>query len=179
VRALVTREYLEHPWMALAPKLPAGKRYHLSAIASHGALFYPFTFNRERVATSVSVLTSQPVLELALRLPTYTLLLGGVSRGLARRAFADLLPTQVKNRTIKGTSVTFLHHLMRQNMGLVRETLIDGVLVRDNFLDRAKTAAYLTEGQTFQTVDLMQVMAYLSAEVWLRQSASIQQRAAA
>jgi len=51
----------------------------------------------------------------------------------------------------------------------VRESLMDGQLVKQGMLDRNKAADYLTDNQRFLTVDPGQIMSYLSAEAWLRQ----------
>jgi hypothetical protein len=51
----------------------------------------------------------------------------------------------------------------------VRSNLIDGLLVREGLLDKNKLAGYLTEDQPFLTVQPFQIIAYLSAEGWLRQ----------
>src|SRR6266478_2231937 len=165
----IQREDFEHPWLKLAQQLPGGKYYHVCNVASPGFLFYPYVFHRGRFADAINPLTAQPVVELCLQIPTYILLAGGISRGLARRAFSDILPPQVRRRTVKGSAATFWHQVLRHNTRFVRESLMDGQLVKQGMLDRNKAADYLTDNQRFLTVDPGQIMSYLSAEAWLRQ----------
>ena len=112
-------------------------------------------------------LTSQPVVETCLRIPSYVLLADGVSRGLARRAFRDFLPAQVLRRTVKGVTRGFWHAVVRRNMGFIRAYLLDGVLVRQGLLDRRKLESYLVDDQPCLTVGADQLMDYLACEEWV------------
>lgn len=165
---------LLHPWLLNPLRLCPGKLNHVRAIASSGSvMFYPYVFHRERYATSINPLAEQPVVEASLRTPTYSLLAGGVSRGLARYAFSDLLPREVARRTVKGLPTTLFQQVLRRNMRFLREYLLDGLLVREGILDRGKLAAYLVEDQPFLTVQPAQIIYYLTCEAWLDQWRSI------
>jgi asparagine synthase (glutamine-hydrolysing) len=174
----VTGDDLSHPWLQNSGLESPGKRDHVKSLA-HSGLFYPHVFHSERYADAINPLTSQPIVELCLRIPSYVLLAGGISRGLARRAFSDLLPPEVTKRTVKGLPNTFWEKAIRTNMRFVREALVDGALVAEGFLDRDKTAAYLTANQVFLTVRPTRIMTYLSAEAWLRQWTRIRYSAVA
>jgi asparagine synthase (glutamine-hydrolysing) len=139
-------------------------------------MFYPYVFHRERYALSVNPLTAQPIVEACLRIPTYVLLCGGVSRGLARKAFADVLPEPVAKRTVKGLPSAFFQQILRRNMAFVRERLIDGLLVKERILDREKLEAYLVADQPFLTVQPAQILCYLACEAWLSQWQDIMAR---
>jgi asparagine synthase (glutamine-hydrolysing) len=163
-----TPDYYSHPWLDHADWLPPGKYNHVNGVVN-STLFYPFVFHSERCATSVNPLTSQPVVELSMRIPTYVLLSGGVTRGLARKAFADLLPAAIRKRTVKGYSFAFWQQLLRKRIEFLRESLMEGALAREGLLDRQKLDSYLVREQPFLTVIPVQVMGYLACEAWLRQ----------
>lgn len=158
--------YFHHPWLHTAPRLCPGKRNHVAGVASSMS-FYHYVQRRERIAPAVRPLASQPVVETCLRIPTYVLLAGGVSRGLARRAFREFLPAEVTRRTVKGMTVGFWQDAGRRNMRIIREYLLDGHLVKQGLLDRRKLEAYLVDDQPWLTVSVDQVMDYFGCEAWL------------
>lgn len=158
-------EYVLHPWSKLGGPLPPGKKNHVNGIS--GALFYHHAYLREREAPSIHPLISQPVVELCLRIPTYVLLDGGVSRGLAREAFKDILPKEVYGRVSKGTGSTAQQQFISHNMPLIRKRLLDGILVREGILDQRKLERFLVPEQKFLTVLPSQVSDYVVVEGWL------------
>lgn len=158
---------MEHPWVADCDQLAPGAREHIHGLAS--SCFYDIELHRQNYATAIHPLHSQPLWELSLRIPSYTHLVGGVSRGLARRAFADLLPREVRRRQAKGAGTPFFQKLVRSNMSFIRECLLDGSLVRERILDRRKLEDYLVDDQIFQTVTAVQILDYINAEVWWQQ----------
>lgn len=164
--AAVSPDYFSHPWEEIARALCPGKRNHVSGIAASG-LFSTFVRRRERQAPSVRPLASQPVVETCLRIPSYVLLADGISRGLARRAFRDILPPEVARRTVKGLSVGFWTTVVRRNIPFLRERLMDGILVRKGLLDRAKIDRFLVTDQPFLTIGVDQIIDYLQCEAWL------------
>jgi asparagine synthase (glutamine-hydrolysing) len=175
--AEVKLDYVRHPWEVGLEDLPPGKRAHISGLV--GALFYYHRYHRERVAESVSPLASQPVVELSLRIPSYVLLAGGVSRGLARRAFADTLPSDVARRIAKGSGGASLHRYVEGNMAFVRETLANGILARQGILDRRKLNEWLSKGQLYSSMEAMDVAICVAVEAWLQQWSSVSSARAA
>lgn len=163
--------------LAGASDLPPGKAYHVGAIG--GTTFHDCVFHAQRYAEHVDPLNSQPIWEVMLRTPIYTVQCGGVSRGLARRAFADVLPTEIRKREAKATGSLFYQQLIRRNRNFLREHLLDGRLVKEGYLDRSKLEAVLSAEDPFITVGAMEVMSYLSAEVWLQQWAALRRKSRA
>ena len=147
--------------------LPAGKQNHIAGVQR--AAYYDFVFFSGRHAEHVDPLNSQPVWELMLQIPTYTILADGVSRGLARRAFADVLPAEIRRRTAKGIGTPFYQQVVRNNRRRLQERLLDGLLVREGYLDRDRLEHYLAADEPFLTVSAAQILCYLSAEIWLQQ----------
>lgn len=158
-------------------RLPPGKRQHVASAT--GSAFSLYVFESGRHADHVDPLNSQPVWELMLRIPTYTLLANGISRGLARRAFADLLPDEIRRRRMKGTGTPYYQHIVRRNLGLLRERLLDGRLVRDGYLDRTRVLEYFSREDPFMSVSAAQILSYLAAEIWLQHLTERRRRIAA
>lgn len=163
----VSRSYFHHPWLDTTPRLCPGKHTHVTGIATSMG-FYHYAQHRDVLAPAVRPLASQPVIETCLRIPSYILLAGGISRGLARRAFRDFLPPEVTRRTVKGMTIGFWQEAGRRNMQTIREYLLDGYLVKQGLLDRPKLDAYLVKDQPWLTVSIDQIMDYLGCEAWLR-----------
>jgi hypothetical protein len=84
-------------------------------------------FRSKESADHIDPCNCQPDCEFALATPTYVLLHNGVSRGLARMAFRDQLPEEIRRRQTKGTGTPFYQHVMRQNLPLLREHLLAGL----------------------------------------------------
>jgi asparagine synthase (glutamine-hydrolysing) len=168
--AALTHDDFASPLAEAMAGLPAGKQNHIKGV--HWAAYYDFVFHSGRYADDVDPLNSQPVWELMLQLPTYTLLADGVSRGLARRAFADVLPAEVRRRMVKGVGAPFYQQVVRRNRRRLQEWLLDGSLVREGYLDRNKLDQYLAADEPFVTVGASQMLSYLAAEIWLQQRSS-------
>ncbi|MDY6947254.1 MAG: asparagine synthase-related protein [Pseudomonadota bacterium] len=165
----LTKKDFASPLAELAARagLPPGKQNHVRGVA--WSAYYDFVFHSGQYADHIDPLNSQPVWEYVLQLPVYTMLAGGVSRGLARQAFADLLPPQIRKRQVKGTGGPFYRHLVQRNRALLRESLLDGLLVQERYLDRRKLAECLSADDPSLTISASVLMCYLAAEIWLQQ----------
>jgi asparagine synthase (glutamine-hydrolysing) len=152
--------------LAAMSTLPPGKRDHVEGIASD---FSRFVFDAGERAEHIDPLNSQPLWELMLSIPTYTLLDGGISRGLARRAFADVLPAQIRKRQVKGTGGSFYQQVVRNNRNHLREQLADGLLVQQGYLDRVRLLDCLASEEPSLSVAPATLLSYLAAEIWLQQ----------
>lgn len=119
--------------------------------------------------TLVIPLISQPLLELALSIPTYTLVTGGRDRGLARRAFSNDLPQELLARRTKSSSSNLLFEAYCRNKSLAREILLNGLLVREGLLQRDKVEEFFNRACDCEApgfVDLFVV--HLELELWLQ-----------
>jgi asparagine synthase (glutamine-hydrolysing) len=161
----LSSEDFASPLAASITGLPVGKQNHVTGV--HWASYYDFVFHSGSHADDIDPLNSQPVWELMLQLPTYTILADGISRGLARRAFADLLPPEIRKRVVKGIGTPFYQQVFRRNRRLLQERLLDGLLVREGYLDRQKLERYLAADEPFVTVSASQLLGYLAAEAWM------------
>jgi asparagine synthase (glutamine-hydrolysing) len=156
-----------------ASALPPGKRRHVEGLS--GSSYLDFVFHSGTCAAHVNPLNSQPLWEQVLRIPTYALLAGGTSRGLARRAFADLLPPQIAKRQAKATGAPFYQAVVDRNRDFLRETLLDGVLVREGYLDRARLEASLEPRSPRLGTSASQLLSCLAAQAWVHRWRGLRQ----
>ena len=148
-------------------KLPPGKRDHVKGVT--WSAYYDFVFDSGKYADHIDPLNSQPVWELMLQIPTCTVLAGGISRGLVRRAFADLLPAEIRKRQVKGTGGPFYQHLVRRNKDFLRTRLLDGLLVQHGYIDRHRLEECLAAQDPSMAIPATSILSYLAAEAWLQQ----------
>ncbi|MFL6604477.1 MAG: asparagine synthase-related protein [Steroidobacteraceae bacterium] len=158
-------EYVWQPWSSDSSDIPVGKRLQIAIIAEllsrHRAI--PGQFAREH-----HPLMSQPLLELCIRIPTYTLLRGGRDRALARAAFHGCVPDEILRRRNKGTNAGSTMDKLRESSGFVRELLLDGILVREGILQRQALEPYLCAGRPVDAQSHWPLHSAIAAEVWAR-----------
>jgi asparagine synthase (glutamine-hydrolysing) len=173
LRAEILDDLTEHdfanPWRRAVSLLPPGKQDHVTGLVSSG--YHNFIFRGGTHADYVDPLDSQPVWETMLQIPTYTIQTGGISRGLARVAFADVLPTEIRRRQAKGAGSSFYKTVVRANREFLFDVLREGYLARDGYLDRRKLDAYFRTNDSPRVVSPSQMLNYVAAEVWLQQCA--------
>jgi asparagine synthase (glutamine-hydrolysing) len=166
LKQTVADSAFERIWTSLGTLLPPGKQDHASGMT--GAGFHQYIFHSGNYLEHVDPLNSQPVWETMLRIPTYIALVGGISRGLARRAFADLLPDEIRTRQMKGSGDVFYQRLVQRNKALLRETLLNGYLAKEGYLDLGKLERYFNAEKSDLIVAPGQILRYFSAELWIQ-----------
>jgi asparagine synthase (glutamine-hydrolysing) len=158
--------YVAHPWTSGVTDLPKGKQGQIWFLAE--------VTNRHRPAAMPELapehhpLLSQPLMELCLRLPTYTLLLGGRPRGLARTAFRDYVPSPILERRSKGGTTSYWMQTVRQSSSYLRELILGGTLHREKIIDGRLLDPYLNFSQPIPVEVFPRLIACISAEIWLR-----------
>lgn len=166
IEAVRGDEALVHPLFKDVGRYPSGKLFH-----AHTLLFPPDLYNPMGRLTDpelIAPLYSQPLIELALRIPTYVLTHGGWDRAIARRAFQHDMPREIATRLTKGGVEEHLKAIFLRNIGLVRELLADGFLVQQGILDRSKLARVLSGGPTRVASGSAELYDCFAAEVWAR-----------
>jgi asparagine synthase (glutamine-hydrolysing) len=157
-----------HPWFSRTATrgCPPGIVWQASAIHAPPAYYPSFPHS---VPEREFPLLSQPLVELCLRIPMYLLIAGGRDRALARRAFAQALPSAIVNRHSKGRIDRHVRNILDQNLDFVREILLDGFLVQQGLLDRAELERYLSRDLSPADSQYGQILqVHLCTEVWLR-----------
>ena len=166
-----------HPLLRHPRGAPSGKLWHAHQMSQPFDFYDPL--QRESDAERLSPLCSQPLMELCLRIPTYVLTHGGWDRAVARRAFYDDLPPEIRNRRHKGGIEEHLRLTLEHNRPFLRELLLDGALVRQGIVDRARLAEVLSGRATPLATGSGEVLEYAGIEAWLGRWGATIRRAAA
>jgi asparagine synthase (glutamine-hydrolysing) len=158
---------LVHPWFHTPGRAPSGKLWHAYQ------LLFPMDFYNPLGSAAdpetVTPLFSQPLLELAMRIPTWLLTIGGWDRAMARRAFQHEVPRPIITRRTKGGQEEHAKAILMRDIGFARELLLDGQLVRERILDRTRVAEVLSGRPSRAVAGNAELYGCLSAEAWLRQ----------
>jgi asparagine synthase (glutamine-hydrolysing) len=158
-----------HPWFKQARRIAPGSQALLFGLITVTSTTYHSPFSDPGDPTRVSPLVSQPLLEIALRLPTYLHCKFAQDRAVARTAFADVLPPEILQRGLgKGSPGQWIREVIDNNVGFLREFLLDGTLVRRRLIDRSKLEAVLSPRIAKSTVTACDIFAKLYIEAWLR-----------
>jgi asparagine synthase (glutamine-hydrolysing) len=112
-------------------------------------------------------LISQPIIEVCLRTPTYTLIDGGWDRSTARRAFADLLPREIVRRRAKGGADHLAREILDANASFIRERLLGGTLSREKLIDRRQLERYFQEMRTGDEIFCNRAVTLVGLELFL------------
>jgi len=155
-----------HPWLQSAEFLPIGKLIMISVLTMEMPYDNPYLMLDEPVTHRP--LASQLVSECALRIATPLHVHRGWDRAVARRAFAPELPRDVLRRNSKGSPLHAIQNLVAQNAKFIREFLLDGLLVRENLLNRARLEAALPGKPTRMPTSVTQLISHVYTEAWLR-----------
>jgi asparagine synthase (glutamine-hydrolysing) len=159
-------DYAWQPWLDGAQGIPPGKRWQICILAC--------LIHRHRPVPELQYagehhpLFSQPLFELCLRIPIYTLLRGGTDRALERNAFRHCVPERILRRENKGSSATTLMSKIRECLPFLRDLILDGVLVQERILDRASLEPFLAGNRPLDRQVYWPFMSCIAAEVWAR-----------
>lgn len=173
--AMERRQQLRHPWFR-----NTGRPSSVSKLADFITLpdlyYNPLKMNlglASREPEPVSPLTSQPLVELCLRIPSYTQIAYGEDRALARRAFVGDVPAPILSRLWKDRAVGHLEETIRENRLFLTELLLDGFLVKERLLDRSRLElalrGSLSRGSTFP----VEIMDHALVEAWMHSVANL------
>jgi asparagine synthase (glutamine-hydrolysing) len=158
-------------WMNGGGRLSEETRLRLGALLFPPVFYDLSTSAGDASPYIVSPLFAQPVVEAALRIPVDLHFDGGRIRGLARRAFEDLLPAPIFRRQWKDRPLLFFEEIIQANLPFMREHLLDGELVKRGILDRAAVELALKNGPTRSSADSGEILSHLDLELWIRDSA--------
>jgi asparagine synthase (glutamine-hydrolysing) len=155
-----------HPWVRGAAHMPPAKRRQILGLANahvangdcragaQAELLYP--------------LAAQPVIEFCLSVPAAALTAGGRDRALARTAFADRLPPEVRHRRKKGELTAFHAQTVAASLGFLRDYLLDGCLCEAGLLDRRRLELVLNADHLLWRAGAGDVLMAAAAEAWVR-----------
>ena len=136
--------YKEHPWFQGSEPFSFGKYNQLKKFTVFNVYAQHLVLNPLKTPM-LPPLICQPLMETTLRIPSHLLLAGGRNRGLAREAFKRELIPAVYNRELKGFITKHVSNTIIKSLKPVREFLLDGLLVKANFLNQDALETSLSE----------------------------------
>ena len=159
-----------HPWLRDIDNVPVGKLLLISALTLIKSTTYHSPFLTSDDPPKIAPLSSQPVVETALRIPSYLHIRGAKSRAVARRAFGTDLTELVLARGAhaKGSPDLWIRDAVARNRTFMRELLLDGILIKERIIDRQKTTLALSSEMKSSKTLVNDLIAKLYIEAWLR-----------
>ena len=140
----------------------------LGELAGSPEQFGHFSRAEDPAVERLMPLVSQPAMEIFLRIPPYLHLKNGRNRGLARDAFTREVPKKVLRRTWKDRGAGYLEAVVHRNTKFLKETLLDGYLVKEKLLERAALTAVLSEASGNLQYHCDSLLFFSDIETWLR-----------
>lgn len=156
----------DHPWLEEPADVLPGKRSHVRAILA--ALAHVEGYGRQEVAPSRFPLLSQPVVETALRIPTWLWIENGRDRAVARSAWSGILPANVLDRRTKGGLDSYAIAMLDRNRNALRPFLLEGHIARSGLLDRPRLEAALARTARRGDAEVYLLFPLIDAEAWAR-----------
>lgn len=165
-RSVACSDALTRRWGSAMPDAPPAKAMHVLGMTWPSMFRDPL--GRPGDPELVNPLTSQPVVELCLRIPTYILATGLQDRALARAAFAADLPPEVAYRSWKGSVDGHHREILTRNHAFAREILMDGALVEHRIIDRSRIEEALRRTGTCAATAVGEIFECVCVEAWLQ-----------
>jgi asparagine synthase (glutamine-hydrolysing) len=153
------------PWLAGAADLSPAKRLQIASLAAGIGAQGPT--RRGEIADLRHPLMAQPLLELCLGIPVPVLVRGGRDRGLARDAFAGLVPDAILARRGKGRLSAHYGRILARSLDQVRPLLLDGRLAGAGLIDRAAWTERLSIESLIWRGGAGSVFTALMLELWV------------
>lgn len=161
----IARESDAHPWLELPPNVRPGAREHVRSIVG---IPHFFSDPAPGMPATLHPLLAQPIVELALRIPTHLWITDGRDRAVARAAFANLLPEAVRRRRGKGALGEMFRIQFRDLQPALSAFLLKGRLVEAGIADSRAIDAYLTDSSGWAGYQAIRLLEITAAEQWLR-----------
>lgn len=153
-------------WALSSARVPPAKLAQVRSLLHLMHVRHPFY--RASGAPTVHPLTSQPIMELCLRFPTYLLRLDGRNRGLAREAFSGLIPDSIRTRYGKGDASRYFVENLVANKEMITGALENGALVSEGLISPQNVHAFMHRN-SYRTHEFGRMMIiYYCIEAWLR-----------
>ncbi|WP_157220841.1 asparagine synthase-related protein [Flavisphingomonas formosensis] len=160
------RDPREHPWLPPSNRILPGRAAHIARLVQ--AHYHQEAFPRGRDIPMISPLSSQPLVELCLRIPTWMWCSGGINRAIARAAFAPDLPAAVLERRSKGGPDGLLVDILERNRGTLVDFLGEGLLAQNRIVDAEQIRARLARSGPTVGEDYIRLLDLADAEAWAR-----------
>lgn len=159
-------DFVDHPWLRAPDGALPGEAAQIALLLAASALAE--SPDGEDPVPFASPLVAQPIAEAALAAPTWLWFEDGRNRAVARRAFADALPTAIVARRSKGTPASFMASLVEARCGEIQALLLDGMLANEGLLDRNAVSAWLQAPGPARDLGFARLLQLADAEAWAR-----------
>jgi asparagine synthase (glutamine-hydrolysing) len=153
-----------HPWLNPPARALPGQAAHVALLLHTQNHFEGL--ERSKVAPTISPLTSQPVVEMALTIPSWMWFHDGHNRWAARAAFINHLPQRVIYRRSKATPNSFVTDVFNANKTRIAELLMEGKLAEQGILDRDAVWAALNSNRPRSELEYPRLMSFVDVEAW-------------
>lgn len=155
-----------HPWLAPTKERLPGKLEHIGLLV----IVSNFTegFGYERKYPVIYPLLSQPVVESCLKIPSWMWCRGGVNRAVARDAFRNRLPSEIIERTTKGSFDRLAIELIEQQGREIEDLLCGGFLSDAGLLRTDEIRRALRQPGMYDDLAWARILALLDVEAWCR-----------
>jgi asparagine synthase (glutamine-hydrolysing) len=160
-----------HPLLQAPDGTRNAKYYHVLTTCCFAIdLYDPWQFisGGPKPLERISPLLAQPVVETCLRIAPWLFIDGGMDRGLARKALASVLSQTTAGRTSKSNPDALYDEVTRANSLFIRETLLDGLLVRDGILKRRTLECNFNSDGSLSIDALRVALDLFNWEAWTR-----------
>lgn len=157
--------FQSHLWDKLK-HVPPGKARHIFTIAQT-ALYVDRNY-LVRGKSELYPFLSQPMVELALSMPTYQSFDKGYDRFLFRGAMAKHHTGNYIWRKSKGETSGVLILAMRSSYNDIRDLLLDGFFVKEKLLDSARLEMHVLEMLHGKVDNFWPLTNLINTELWLR-----------
>lgn len=143
-----------------------GKAQHILSIYQ-ASLYVDYGY-RVRGRPTLNPLLSQPLVELALSIPTYQAMADGWDRILFRRAMSKYSKGSYMWRKSKGETSGIIILGIRRNFSNVCELVMDGQFAENGLVDRTMLMKNLTELKHGKIDGIWHILNLAVAELWLK-----------
>ncbi len=165
--ALRTADF-PHPWFAGLRSVPWHVIRRLGSLMLTPEFYDPMSGPDASAPLAVAPLYSQPVVELALRIPLYVHFNEGTDRWLARKAFSADVPTPILRRLWKDRAPGSFEALAHANRALLRDVLLGGTLASSGLIDCATIEVIFKGELSKSSYFLGELFALFDLELWMR-----------
>lgn len=123
-------------------------------------------FDPQDALQCVSPLLAQPLVETCLTVPSWLWFEDRRNRIVARRAFADDLPTDIIQRRSKGAPDSFVAQIFETHRAAIRRMLADGELAAHDMLDLASVLRVLDDPRPVHGDAFRRILQFADVRAW-------------
>jgi asparagine synthase (glutamine-hydrolysing) len=155
-----------HPWLTGLEGFGPAKLAQTAGVIDNLGRHAP-SLQSARIAV-LDPLCAQPVMEACLALPAPLMTLGGRDRGLARHAFRDRLPPEIRDRRTKGDMTEIFGRRVAASLGFLRAWLLDGRLAARGLIDVEALDRRLDRDSLLWRGGYGEIIGAAAVEAWVR-----------